>query len=164
MMEAVEEAVDKSPGQILHDAVWFLLHTTISVVVLFLMVGAITLAGAQSFPMALAALLAFVVPGLAGFLIAKLRNDVVARYIWISGLIWFSIICVWVLDMPTGPGLCEKCGASDKLYLTFFTLTQDSGLIAGMGRLVGTWPALAMVGYAIGARFGLTPRQAEEDS
>ncbi len=163
-MEAVEQAVDKTPGQILHDAVWFLLHTAISVVMLFLMVGAITLTGAQSFPMALAALLAFLVPGIAGFLIAKLRKDVIGSYVWISGLIWFSIICVWVLDMPTGPGLCEKCGAADKLYLTFFTLTQDSGLIAGMGRLVGTWPALAMVGYAIGARFGRTPRQAEEDS
>ena len=33
----------------------------------------------------------------------------------------------------------------------------------GMGRLVGTWPTLAMVGYALGARLGLKPKAARDD-
>jgi hypothetical protein len=157
-----ELAEDKTPGQLLKEALSFLLHMVISMLVLLAVGGVITLAQPQSFSMALAAALAFVVPALAGFVIARIRNDSVARYIWIAGILWMSIVMVWVLDMPTGPGLCEKCDAGNKIWLSFFDFTHDSGLINGLGRVVGTWPALAMVGYAIGAGFGLK-KKAEED-
>jgi len=75
--------------------------------------------------------------------------------VWISGLLTFCIVCVWVLDLPTGPGLCENCGAVEKLYRTFFDIDHGSGLMAGDGLLVGTWIPLSMIGYAIGAKIGL---------
>ena len=48
-----------------------------------------------------------------------------AVYTWISGLVIFSIVCVWVLDLPTGPGLCENCGALEKIWRTFFTFSRS---------------------------------------
>ena len=92
-----------------------------------------------------------------GFIIAKSKHDPVAGYIWISGCIFFALVCVWVIDLPTGPGLCEKCGAIEKLYRTFFDVTHGSGLMGGDGLLVGSWIPLSMIGYAIGARFALEP-------
>ena len=93
----------------------------------------------------------------AGFVIAvaKVRQDKTAKYIWISAVLLFSIVCVWVLDLPTGNGLCEHCLAMEKLYRTFFDINHGSGLMGGDGLLVGTWMPLSMIGYAIGARFGL---------
>lgn len=66
-----------------------------------------------------------------------------------SGYRVFSVMCVWVLDLPTGNGVCENCGALDKLWRTFFDTGHGSGL------LVGTWLPLSMIGYAVGAQFGL---------
>jgi hypothetical protein len=92
---------------------------------------------------------------MGGFLIAKLQQNEIARYIWISGLLVFSVVCVWVLDLPTGNGLCENCGAVEKLWRTFFDISNGSGLMGGDGLLVGTWMPLAMIAYSIGVRFGL---------
>jgi hypothetical protein len=39
--------------------------------------------------------------------------------------------------------------------MTFFSLDQDSGLLDGQGRFLATWPAVAMIGYALGAKLGL---------
>ena len=68
----------------------------------------------------LGTVLAFLVPMIGGFLIAKMQQNDIARYIWISGLLIFSVVCVWVLDLPTGNGLCEKLRAVEKLWRTFF--------------------------------------------
>jgi hypothetical protein len=65
----------------------------------------------------------------------------------------FSVVCVWVLDLPTGNGLCENCRALKKLWRTFFYIYHDSGLM-GDGLLVGTSIPLSMIGYAIGAKSG----------
>ena len=102
-------------------------------------------------------MMAFLVPMFGGLVIARIQQNRVARYVWISGLVIFSIVCVWVLDLPTGNGLCETCGALEKLRRTFFTFTHGSGLMAGDGLLVGAWIPLSMISYAIGARFGLAP-------
>ena len=91
----------------------------------------------------------------ASFLIAKLGGNEIARYVWITALLIFSAVCVWVLDLPTGNGLCEGCGAIDKLWRTFFSFSNGSGLMDGQGIAVGLWTPLALIGYAIGARFGL---------
>jgi hypothetical protein len=49
----------------------------------------------------------------------------------------------------TRPNQCYHCDATQKVYLTFFSRTEDSGLIDGQGRFVGTWPAVAFIGYGI---------------
>ena len=99
--------------------------------------------------------LALLVPLLGGFAIARVQGNYVAGYVWISGLLLFSVICVWVLDLPTGNGLCENCGAVSKLSRTFFEINNGSGLMGGDGLLVGTWLPLAIIGYSVGARLGL---------
>ena len=149
---------DKSAGDLGREAVWFTAHTLIAVLILAAVIAVIALSHPSidaTEPKLLGTLLAFVVPLIGGFIIVKARPDPVASYVWISGLVMFSIVCVWVLDLPTGPGLCEKCGAVEKLYRTFFDINNGSGLMAGDGLLVGTWIPLSMIGYAIGARLGL---------
>jgi hypothetical protein len=149
---------DKSAGDLGREALWFLLHSLLAVLILGLVVAAFGLAHPSiedNEPKLICTVLAFVVPAIFGFIVVKVRPDPVAGYVWISGLIVFSVVCVWVLDLPTGPGLCEKCGAVEKLYRTFFDINHGSGLMAGDGLLVGTWIPLSMIGYAIGAKFGL---------
>ena len=88
-------------------------------------------------------------------MIAVMQQNDIAPYTWISGLVIFSIVCVWVLDLPTGKGLCENCGAVEKLWRTFFDVQHGSGLMGGDGLLIGAWLPLSMIGYSIGARLGL---------
>jgi hypothetical protein len=157
MTEDFEIAQGKTAGDLTREAIWYALHTIIAVLVLALVVFAISLThpdSEQNGPKIICTFLAFLVPMIVGFTIAKVRRDHIARYIWISGLLTFSIVCVWVLDLPTGNGLCEKCGAVEKLYRTFFDINHGSGLMGGDGLLVGTWIPLSMIGYAVGARFG----------
>ncbi len=148
----------KTAGDLTREALWYTIHTLLAVLVLALVVFGISLSHPeidQPGPKILGTFLAFVVPMIFGFVITKRRQDRTAKYIWISGLLTFSIVCVWVLDLPTGNGLCEKCGAVEKLYRTFFDINHGSGLMGGDGLLVGTWIPLSMIGYAIGASFGL---------
>ncbi len=158
MNEEFANASDKSAGDLGREALWFGIHTLIAVALLGLVVFVIFLSGASIDaiqPKIVGIVLAFVVPAIGGFLIAKSRQDPIAGYVWIAGVLLFSIICVWVLNLPTGPGLCEKCGAVDKLYRTFFDITDGSGLMGGDGLLVGTMIPLSMIGYALGAKMGL---------
>jgi hypothetical protein len=150
-----EQTGGKSPGELAAEAIWFFAHTIISLVVYVALLVGIQMAHPRSVSMLLATALAFVVPGVAGYIISLIWPNVIARYVWIFGLIYFSIVCVYVLDLPTGPGLCEHCGALSKLYLTLITFNHPSGLLYGSGNAFGTWPALANIGYALGARFGL---------
>lgn len=150
---------DKTAGDLGREGIWFALHTLIAVLILLAVVAAIALTHPNSDlnePKLLGTALALLVPLIGGFLITRVRQDRTASFVWISGLLTFSIVCVWVLDLPTGPGLCEKCGAVDKLYRTFFDINAGSGLMGGDGLFVGTWIPLSMIGYAIGARLGLT--------
>jgi len=148
----------KSLSELGSEAFWFLAHTLIAIVFLALALGAVTMTHPDpeaSEPKLLGTALAFVVPMLGGYLVAKVQQNEVARYVWISGLVFFSIVCVWVLDLPTGAGLCEKCGALEKLWRTFFDIQHGSGLMGGDGLLFGTWVPLCMISYAIGASFAL---------
>ena len=70
----------------------------------------------------------------------------------------FAALCVWVIDLPTGPGLCEHCLVIDRLRRTFFDIYHGSGLVAGQGLMVGAWIPLSLFGYALGAAFGLRER------
>jgi hypothetical protein len=150
-----EQTGGKSPGELVAEALWFFGHTLISLAVYVGMVAAIYFAKPASFSMLLATVLSLLVPGIAGFIVSLIWPNTIARYIWIFGVIYFSIVCVYVLDLPTGPGLCEHCGAIDKLYYTLVTFNHPSGLLYGSGNVLGTWPALACIGYALGAKYGL---------
>lgn len=158
MSEEFANPHDKSAGDLGREALWFVLHTLLAVLILGLVVFVIYLSGATADsvePKVLGVILAFIVPMIGGFLVAKARRDAVAGYVWIAGLVTFSIVCVWVLDLPTGPGLCENCGAISKLYRTFFDINNGSGLMGGDGLLVGTLIPLSMIGYSVGAKLGL---------
>lgn len=159
MNENYEVSEGKTAGDLGQDALWFTLHTMIAVLVLLAVVFGIYLTHPDPdapFPKVLGTILGLLVPMIVGFVVAKTRHDRIAGYIWISGLLVFSIVCVWVLDLPTGVGLCDKCGAVEKLYRTFFDINHGSGLMGGDGLFVGTWIPLSMIGYAIGARVGLS--------
>ena len=148
----------KSVGELGWEAFWFLTNTLLAVLFMALALGAMTMTHPDTdatTPKLLGTGLAFLVPMLGGFLVAKFQQNDTAGYVWISGLLLFSVVCVWVLDLPTGNGLCEHCGAVEKLWRTFFDIGNGSGLMGGDGVLVGTWTPLAMIAYSIGARFGL---------
>ncbi len=159
MTDDFDVSQGKTAGELTREALWFAANTLIAVLILIAMVFAIYVFAhpeqSDNNYKLLGTLLAFVAPLIGGFLISRARHDQTARYVWISGLLTFSIVCVWVLDLPTGNGLCEKCGAVEKLYRTFFDINHGSGLMGGDGLLVGTWMPLAMIGYAIGAKLGL---------
>ena len=149
---------DKTPGDLAREALWFLTHTFIAFVLLAIVLGTMSLNHPDpdsTSPKLLGTLLALLAPMVGGFLLARIHHNNVAIYTWISGLVIFSVVCVWVLDLPTGNGLCESCGAFEKLWRTFFTFSHGSGLMAGDGLLVGAWIPLSMIGYAIGAKFAL---------
>ena len=160
MKNYLDTSRDKTVGDLGREAFWFLSHTLLAVVVLAVVIGLMSMAHPDvdsASPKLLGTVLAFFVPMVGGFLIARVQQNDIARYVWISGLLLFSVVCVWVLDLPTGNGLCENCGALDKLWRTFFDIGHGSGLMGGDGLLVGTWLPLSMIGYAVGAQFGLEP-------
>jgi len=149
---------DKTPADLAREALWFLTHTLIAFALLAIVVGVMSLNHPDPdspTPKLLGTALAFLAPMIGGFLLARIHHSNAAVYTWISGLVIFSIVCVWVLDLPTGPGLCENCGAIEKVWRTFFSFRHGSGLISGDGPLIGAWTPLAMIGYAIGAKFAL---------
>jgi hypothetical protein len=108
-------------------------------------------------------LLSFLVPLGVGNLIIRFKQDEMAPLVWLIGLIWLLIISLWILDMPTGPNECFQCDATEKLTRTFFSLPKPSGLIDNDGPFICTWPAAALIGYAIGARLGLKKRPEPSD-
>ena len=160
MTNEPDSSRDKSIGDLGREAFWFLTHTLLALVLLVIVIGVMSLNHPDPdspSPKLLGTLLAFLVPMFGGLIIARIQQNDIARYVWISGLVIFSIVCVWVLDLPTGNGLCESCGAIEKLWRTFFTISHGSGLMGGDGLLVGAWIPLSMISYAVGARFGLEP-------
>ena len=99
-------------------------------------------------------LLSAAVPLVVGFLVARVHPTEMATLVWLLGVVWFLIVCLWVLDMPTGPNQCFQCEATEKLTRTFFSLPRPSGLIDNDGPFIATWPAVALFGYSIGAKLG----------
>jgi len=143
---------EKSGSKLAQQALSFFLHTALALVTWF----AIMLAGYALSPPNVSQLLITIVciavPFVVGFLVNRFRQDEMAGLVWLVGLIWILIIALWVLDMPTGPNQCFQCGATEKLARTFLSIPAPSGLIDNDGPFLGTWPAVALLGYAIGAR------------
>ena len=161
MAEEIEYSQGKSVNELGNEAGWFLIHSVIALVTLFIILGIGMLLHPDpdaAGPKLLGTALAFIAPLIVGFLVAKQQNNDIAEYVWIAGLLIFAVACVWVLDLPTGNGLCDDCAghAFYRLQRTFFSIDHGSGLIAGNGMLVGTWIPLSLFGYSIGSRFGLS--------
>jgi hypothetical protein len=112
----------------------------------------------QGVPQSAILVMSLLVPLAAGFLMMKIRPSEMAPAVWLMGLIWILILALWILDMPTGPNECFQCGAAEKITRTFLSLPRPSGLIDNDGPFLGTWPAAALIGYAIGAKLGLRGR------
>jgi len=157
-IEILEE--DEKVGNLGQQALWICAHSVLAIGSWIAMIVLVSMAHPQNVPVAVTLGLSFATPFLAGFLFNRIRQNDMAPYVWLIGLIWFLIICLWILDMPTGPNQCYHCDASEKLYLTFFSLKEDSGLIDGQGRLVGTWPFAAFIGYGIGSSLALKRKKA----
>jgi hypothetical protein len=64
-------------------------------------------------------LLSIAVPLIVGFAVNHFRQAEMASLVWLLGLIWFMIVALWILDMPTAPNQCLNCSLSEKLTRTF---------------------------------------------
>lgn len=159
MIEEIETTSQgKTVGELGLEAAWFFGHTALAIFFMLAAIGVYTLSHPSAddpLPKYIGTALAFFVPMAAAYLIARVQQNDVARYVWISGLLIFMIACVHVIDLPTGPGLCEHCLLTERLIRTFFDVNHGSGLMAGQGLIIGTWIPLSTFGYAIGARFAL---------
>jgi hypothetical protein len=142
------------------QAAAFFLHTAIALISWAVLMGAGYALNLPQVAQSLILLLCIVFPLFSGYLVNHFRQDEIAQSIWLLGLIWFLIIALWILDMPTGPNECYQCDATDKIVRTFFSLPSPSGLIDNDGPFLATWPAAAMLGYSIGAKLSLR-RKAE---
>lgn len=96
--------------------------------------------------------LSLVVPLVAGALITCARPSEMAPHIWLGGIIWMLFLSLWIIDLPTGPNACNECSATDKIVRSLFSYPSPSGLMDDNAPFFVTWPAAAMIGYAIGAR------------
>jgi hypothetical protein len=153
----------KSSSKLLGQALSFFMHTTLALgswLALMLVGYALNPVRASQF---LILILSMLVPLVVGNIVTRFRQDEMATLVWLIGLIWVLIISLWILDMPTGPNACFQCDATEKLTRTFFSLPKPSGLIDDDGPILGTWPAAALIGYAIGARFALKRRPPVDD-
>ncbi len=157
-MESVVHSNEKeeiSPATLPEQALVFSMHIVLALgswLALMLLGYALNPRGV---PQTVILLLSIFVPLVAGFIVTNFRQDEQAPLVWLIGLIWILIASLWILDMPTGLNQCFQCDATEKLTRTFFSLPRPSGLIDNDGPFLGTWPAAALIGYAIGARFAL---------
>jgi len=158
-MDNTDRPRNLSLADLSREALWFSLHSVIAVTILALVILILTRAHPDPDalqPKLICTALAFFFPLEGGFLIARKQRNVAARSTWIAGLATFLLVSVWVIDLPTGIGCCDRCGALEKLLRTFFDIAHGSGLMNGNGLLIGTWIPLAMIGYAAGAKIGLS--------
>lgn len=158
MISAPDRPRDRSISDLAREAAWFLTHTLVAIVFLAAVLGVMTMNHPDPDspgPKMVATALAFLVPMFGGLIVSRFQQNKTARYVWISGLVVFTVVSVWVLDLPTGVGLCQHCGSAEKIWRTFFSFSNGSGLMSGDGPLIGVWIPLAMVSYSVGAKFGL---------
>jgi hypothetical protein len=146
----------KTAGDLGREALWFTAHSALAVVMLLVLLFLVTMLAhpdpESDTPKLAATLLAFLVPAVTGLLFTRVCHNEIGKYVWISGLLFFSFICVWVIDLPTGPGQCDHCQVLDRLVRTFFDIHNGSGLMNGNGLAIGTWIPLSLFGYAAGSR------------
>ena len=150
---------EQSPSKLSGQALSFFLHTLLALASWLALMFAGYFLNPPAVPQLAILFLSMLVPFIAGNIVTRFRQDEMATLVWLMGLIWLLIVSLWILDMPTGPNECFQCDATDKLTRTFFSLPKPSGLIDDDGPILGTWPAAALLGYSIGARFALRPKK-----
>jgi len=155
-----EEPLDEEDpsARLPRQALWFFLNAVLALLAWAALMAVGYVLNPQGVPQVAILALSLIVPLIAGAILTKFRQDDMATLVWLLGLIWILIIALWILDMPTGPNECFQCGASEKLTRTFFSIPRPSGLIDNDGPFLGTWPAIALLGYSIGARLTLRRR------
>jgi hypothetical protein len=160
LMHASEE--ERAPATLPGQALVFFMHIVLALGswLALMMIGYAL--NPRGVPQIMILLLSIFVPLVVGHLVTRLRQDELAPLVWLIGLIWILIVSLWILDMPTGPNQCFQCDATEKLTRTFFSLPRPSGLIDNDGPFLGTWPAAALIGYAIGARLALRKRPLDD--
>jgi hypothetical protein len=157
MIDELEVPHNKSMGDLGREALWFAGHTVLAIVIVLLLMlamGFVHPDAEAAGPKLVITGLSLVLGGAVGAVITRASGNLVGRYAWISGLLIFMAACVWVIDLPTGPGLCQECGPGHlllRLWRTFFDFSNGSGLMGGGGPLIGCWIPLALLGYAIGS-------------
>ena len=152
-----EEAANSRLGE---RALWFFIHCALAIGSWVVLMWAGYIVNPPNIPQPVILIMSVAVPMLVGSVVTGFRRDDIAPMVWLVGLIWLLIVSLWVLDMPTGPNECFQCGATEKLARTFFSLPRPSGLIDNDGPFLGTWPAAALLGYAVGARLAVKKRPA----
>ena len=155
-VQADQEAL--AQASLPQQAVWFFLHTFLALAAWGLLMFLGYIIQPKGVPQIIILLLSMLVPLGAGFLVNQFRQDEMATLVWLVGLTWILIVALWILDMPTGPNACFQCDATEKITRTFLSLPSPSGLIDDDGPFIGTWPAAALFGYAIGARLAMRKR------
>jgi hypothetical protein len=162
MQRTMHTEEEQDGSKLSGQAVSFFLHTLLALGswLSLMLVGYLLNPPAISQPLIL--VFSMLVPFAVGNIVTRFRQDEMAALVWLVGLIWLLIISLWILDMPTGPNECFQCGATEKLTRTFFSLPKPSGLIDNDGPFLGTWPAAALAGYSIGARFALHRRKSRD--
>lgn len=153
---------DKSELTLPRQVFWFFLHTLLALAVWAGLMALGYMLNPPGVSQYLILALSFLAPFLAGALVTLIRQNNMATIVWLVGLVWMLIVCLWIVDMPTGPDQCFHCDATEKLSRTFFSYPGPSGLIDDDGPFLGTWPAVALLGYSIGARLALKkPKNAD---
>jgi hypothetical protein len=152
---------DEASDRLSRQAFAFFLHALIGLgtwVALMLVGYAVQPRVPQTFIL----VVSMIVPAVVGFLYLRAKPETMAGHVWLAGVIWLMIVCLWIVDMPTGPNACSECGATEKLARTLFSLPRPSGLIDDNGPFLCTWPAAALIGYSIGARLAMRRKKSEQ--
>jgi hypothetical protein len=153
------EEPEKSPPTLLKQAFRFVLHTVLALAVWVGLMAIGYAVNPPSVPQWAILALSLAVPLMIGLIVSLIWPDEMATIVWLVGMIWFLILGLWVLDMPTAPGACLQCDATEKLTRTFFSFPGPSGLIDNDGPILATWPVAALFGYSIGAWIGVRARR-----
>ena len=153
MAKLISTGVEADDGSetLTHQVFAFFGHTLIAVAVWGTMMLVGYIINPAYIPQPVILVLSFLVPLVAGALIVGARPSEIALHIWLAGIIWILFLSLWLLDLPTGPNACNQCAPTEKIVRSFFSYPTPSGLIDDNGPFFGTWPAIATVGYAMGA-------------
>jgi heme/copper-type cytochrome/quinol oxidase subunit 4 len=161
MANTMMDEVDVGSEKLSRQTVGFFLHAFLALAawVLFMAAGYLL---NTPMPQMLILALSAAIPLVVGYFVVRSKPNEMAGHVWLLGLILMLIICLWILDMPTGPNACLGCGAAEKLTRTLFSIPSPSGLIDNNGPLFATWPAAALLGYSIGAKLALRKTRTAE--
>jgi hypothetical protein len=103
-LEIQEE--EEKVSNLAEQALWVFVHTLLAIGSWVAMILAISLMRPDNIPVIVTLALSFSIPFLVGNIFTRVKQNDMAPYTWLIGLIWFLIICLWILDMPTGPNQC----------------------------------------------------------